>query len=143
MYWMPLFWLALTIVLIVIELQTFNLTTIWFAIGSIAATILAIFVPKMFLLQIGLFLGVSTLMLLSTRRILIKKLSTKEVKTNVNALVGKTVLVTEIIEEYKFGVVKVDGNYWTAKSLDGETIEVNERVQIMAVEGVKLIVKKI
>ena len=51
--------------------------------------------------------------------------------------------ITKTIEPGERGEVKVDGKYWMAVSKDNELIEVDEKVDILAVEGVKLIVKKL
>ncbi len=139
----PLTWFLIAIVLIIIEANTFNLVTIWFAIGAIATMFIAIIFPEEYWLQILIFLGVSILMVLTIRNYAVKKLKQQTIKTNVNSLIGKRVIVTQTIEEFKFGQVKVDGNYWTAMSDTGETIEKNQIVEILEVSGVKLVVKAI
>lgn len=143
MEWMYVFWLILAIILIIIELNTMNLTTIWFAIGSIGAMIVAIFLPEWFILQLVVFLVISIISLILTRRYISERLHASGVKTNVNALIGRIVVVTKSIEEHKYGEVKVDGNYWTAKSATGEPIEVGSEVEILEISGVKLIVKEV
>ena len=68
----------------------------------------------------------------------------QEVKTNVDALVGRRAIVTERIEgELHAGRVKVDGDDWKAVSTDTEPIEVGEAVEITAINSVILTVKKL
>ena len=68
----------------------------------------------------------------------------REVKTNVDALVGRRAIVTERIEgELHAGRVKVDGDDWKAVSTDTEPIEVGEAVEITAINSVILTVKKL
>lgn len=55
-------WLALLILLVLIELATMGLTTIWFAAGALVATIAAACGAPV-LVQVILFLVVSVLML--------------------------------------------------------------------------------
>lgn len=68
----------------------------------------------------------------------------QEVKTNVDALVGRRAIVTERIEgELHAGRVKVDGDDWKAVSTDTEPIEAGEAVEITAINSVILTVKKL
>ena len=39
-------WLVLIIILLVIEIATLGLTTIWFAIGALVAILVALFCPR-------------------------------------------------------------------------------------------------
>lgn len=142
--WMyPVFWLLLAIVLIIVESLTFNLITIWFVIGATAAMLVAIILPGAVWLQVIVFIVVSILVLATIRDIAVKKFNAGAVKTNVSSLIGKKAIVTKLIEEFTVGEVKIDGNYWSAKSFTGEVIEPNAIVEIIEISGVKLIVKKV
>ena len=67
-----------------------------------------------------------------------------EVKTNVEALVGRRAIVTERIEgELCPGRVKVDGDDWKAVTLESDPIEVGDAVEITAINSVIVTVKKI
>ncbi len=144
MEWLvPLIWLIIAILLIIIESTTFNLLTIWFAVGAIAAMFVSILFPELIWLQMFVFLGVSILMIVTIRNYAMKKLKASSLKTNVNSLIGKRVIVTQKIEEFQYGEVKVDGSYWTAKSLNNEVIDRDSIVEIIEVSGVKLIVRKV
>ena len=67
-----------------------------------------------------------------------------EVKTNVEALVGRRAIVTERIEgELHPGRVKVDGDDWKAVTLESDPIEVGDAVEITAINSVIVTVKKI
>ncbi len=138
----PLVWFLIAILLIVIEATTFNLITIWFALGAIATMFVSIIFPDQVGIQLVVFLSVSILMVITIRNYAVKKFKATTIKTNVNSLIGKKCIVTRTIEEFKYGEVKVDGNYWTAKSENNETIEENSVVEIIEVSGVKLIVRK-
>lgn len=66
------------------------------------------------------------------------------VKTNADALAGKTGRVTEVIDEQiNSGRVFVGGDDWKAISLDGSIIEKNSKVEVVRVEGAKVYVKPI
>jgi len=133
-------WLGIIIVLVIIEAATVNLTTIWLAGGALLAFIFALFSLPLYA-QIAVFLAVSVILLVFTRPIVNKYLKVGVQKTNTDALVGKTGLVVMDISEHKPGQVKVKGQIWTAISETGEPIKENTEVVIVAIEGVKLVVK--
>ena len=66
------------------------------------------------------------------------------VHTNADSLIGKEAVVTERIDNLRStGAVQVNGQVWTARSVNPEhEIEKDEVVMIRAIEGVKLIVGK-
>ena len=66
------------------------------------------------------------------------------VPTNADANIGKEVIVTEDIDNLLFkGEVKVNGQLWSAQSLDGEKIDKNSKVVIRKIEGNKVFVEKV
>ncbi|MEE0797425.1 MAG: NfeD family protein [Anaerovoracaceae bacterium] len=138
---MAIFWLALAVVFLIIEALTVGLTTIWFAAGSFVALILSLFDAPV-LAQFIVFLVVSFCLLLFTRKIFVEKLRTgKVLRTNVDALIGATGIVTEDIRPFETGQVKLKGQDWTAVSKDPEiTVSRDTVVKVIAIEGVKLIV---
>lgn len=132
-------WLGLMIVLVAIEAATVNLTTIWFAAGSLLAFFMALFnLPLGF--QIAVFLVSSTLLLIFTRPIALKYLKIGREKTNIESLIGETGLVVMDINPHATGQVKVRGQIWTAVSKNDEPIRKDTEVTIDSIEGVKLIV---
>lgn len=133
-------WLGLMVVLIGIEAATVSLTTIWFAGGSLVAFIFALFGLPLWI-QITAFLIVSIVMIIFTRPVAIKYLKVGKEKTNIEALIGAKGLVTMDISEHKSGQVKVKGQIWTAVSRSGGSIPADTEVEVLAVEGVKLVVK--
>ncbi|WP_044958375.1 NfeD family protein [Butyrivibrio sp. WCD2001] len=138
-----IFWLILTIILAVFEILTQGLSTIWFAIGALAAFIMAVLgfsVP----LQIVVFILVSIVMLLLVRPVSVRLLGGRIVKTNIDAVPGRKVTVSKDIDNIKeTGAVILDGTTWNARSMDDEVnISSGETVIIEKVEGNKLIVKK-
>ncbi len=135
-------WLILLAVLLLIEIITLGLTTIWFAGGALVAFIVSLFYDNL-LLEIILFIAVSLLLLYFTRPYVIKYFNPKRIKTNYEGLVGKEALVTmEIDNIHAQGQVIVDGQEWSARSSDGSRIETGVRVIVQDISGVKLIVKK-
>jgi len=132
-------WLYLMIILLIIEVFTINLVSIWFAAGAVAAMFASLFTDDLNI-QIVVFLIISTLTLIIVRPIVNKYLKPKITKTNLDNVIGKTGVVTKEIYEMEYGEVKVLGKYWTAKA---ETdIKEGSKVEILAIDGVKLIVQK-
>ena len=136
------FWLVLMIVLIIIEVATLGLSTIWFAFGALVAFIASLFGASV-TLQVILFLIVSIISLLLTRPIAVKYLSKDRVKTNAEGLIGKHAIVEEDISNIKeTGLVKINGLEWMARTEeDNDIIEKGSVVDIIRIDGVKLIVK--
>ena len=138
-----IFWLVAFGALLLIEILTLGLTTIWFAVGALAAFLLALLhVPLM--LQIVVFIVVSVLKLIFTRPVMTKYLNKKTTKTNAESLVGRNARVLIPINNLKSeGQVMVGGMEWTARSTKDEvTFQKDEMVHIVGISGVKLIVEK-
>lgn len=138
---LPIIWTILIIVLLVIEGLTLNLTTIWLAIGAIGGLVLALLNVNV-LIQIAVAIAITFVMLFFTRPIVKDKLKVGVNKTNVDSLIGKGGVVTKTIQKHNTGLVKVAGQIWTAKSFGNDTIEEGKDIEVMSVEGVKLIVKR-
>lgn len=134
------FWLGLIIFLAIIEAVTINLVSIWFIASGMIALILS-FITDNFVIQFGSFVIFGVLFLITTRKSLEKKLVKKE-KTNFDRIVGMKGVVTEKIEEFKIGEVKVDGKIWSAITLSKKPLEVGEVVKILKINGVKVEVER-
>lgn len=137
-------WLALFLILLVIELVTFNLTTIWFAAGALVALILTI-VGCNVVVQGVAFIVVSIAALLFTRPLVEKYVKGRTSATNCDALIGQQCKVTEAIDGMSgTGAVYLDGKTWTARlESDAERAEVGDIVEVESISGVKLFVRKI
>ena len=66
-------WLAIALIMLVIEALTVGLATIWFAAGALVALIAAL-LDFSIAVQIVLFLAVSICLLVFTRKIFVEKL---------------------------------------------------------------------
>lgn len=136
-------WLIILIICIVVEAATMGLTMVWFAGGSLVAAIAAALKAPV-AVQIILFLVVSFLMVFFTRPIAVKYFNKKRVKTNVESMIGRqAIVISEIDNLQGIGQVTVGGQEWSARSEDDDVkIKVGAVVDIMAVSGVKLIVRE-
>jgi membrane protein implicated in regulation of membrane protease activity len=133
-------WAALAIIFALIEVFTFGLTTVWFAIAAVIMVFLSLFkIPLP--VQIIIFLVISSLLLIFTRPIAVKKLKVGKEKTNVDSLIGKHVPVIKTISEFEHGEVKLNGLIWAARSDNNTEIAVGTKCEVLRVEGVHLIVR--
>ena len=138
-----MYWLLIFIVLLVIEIGTMGLTTIWFAGGALAAFIMGI-IGFGTGVQIAVFSIVSIVLLVSTRPIALKYVNKERQKTNAESLIGKQALVLEEVDTlHNKGVVEVNGQEWSAKTEEPSgVIAKNTVVTIEGIQGVKLIIKE-
>lgn len=136
-------WLGVLIAAIIVEASTAGLFSIWFVPPALIAMVLA-FCNVPLYLQITVFFGLSLLLIVFSRTIWKKYTAAKPlVPTNADALIGQIGIVTEQIDNVTaVGTVKVNGQVWSARSKNGESIEPDTHVKILAIEGVKLICEK-
>ena len=139
----PLLWLGILAVLLIIEAATVGLVTVWFAGGALAAAI-ASGAGAGAVTQWLLFLEVSLVLLFFTRPLAVRYMKRGIPRTNVNSLIGKKAVVIQKIDNLsQTGQVRINDIEWMARTeSDGETIQEESVVEIEAVRGVKLIVKK-
>lgn len=136
-----LIWFVIIIVSAIIEITTMDLTSVWFSIGALVAFILSIFNSNI-VLQVIVFLVISIILLFSVRPIAKNYFRTNLINTNADRLVGKTAICTKEIRPGDRGEVKIEGKFWTAVTSNDEHIMIDQKVEVLAIEGVKLIVVK-
>lgn len=133
-------WLIVAIACGLIEAITLGIATIWFAIGALIALVFALFNAPL-LVQILIFLVSSCILLYFTRPIAQKVLKIGHTKTNIETLKGKTGIVIKEIDNIQgTGQVKVGGQIWSAKTFDDEKILEGSKIEILDIQGVKLVV---
>lgn len=133
-------WIALAVVLGVVEACTVQLVSIWIAGGAVAA---AIFAACGFdvVWQIGAFLAVSAVLLIVTRPLVKKFANLSPEKTNSDRIIGQKVIITEKVDNIAAtGKTVINGVEWTARSEDGRIIEEGSIAVVKKIEGVKLVV---
>lgn len=133
-------WLIIILFLGFIEAITVNLVTIWFVISGIVSLILSFFIND-FIIQFSVFVILGILLLITTRSWLNKVFKINKYKTNLDRVIGMRGIVTEKITKNSPGEVKVDGKRWMAVS--DKTINVDNDVKILEIDGVKLKVEKL
>lgn len=141
--WHVIFWAAVTVVAVTVELLTPQLVSIWFGLGGLAAFIMAFFgVP--FYVQVIVFTAFSVVLLFATRKMAKKILSGDKEKTNADALIGVKCVVKQKVDNIAgTGRASVSGLEWSARSAsDDVTFEIGEICTIDSIKGVTLIIEK-
>lgn len=146
MEWMTnpvVIWLIILVVLVVIEIFTLGLTTIWFAGGALVAIIVAALGGPVWL-QVLAAIIVSAVLLFFTRPVAVKYFNRDRERTNVESLVGRqAIVVSEINNLQGIGQVTINGMEWTARTIvDGQVVSPGEVVIIRGINGVKLLVER-
>lgn len=139
----PVYWLIIFIALLIFEIVTMGLTTIWFAGGALIAALVStldVGLP----IQIIVFLVSSVVLLILTRPIAMKYLNQRVEKTNTERLIGMDTIIIEKVDGlHGTGKVRINGIEWSAMSASpNEGFDVDEVVTITGIQGVKVIVTK-
>ena len=137
------YWLIIFIILLVIEIFTMGLTTIWFAGGALVAFLIGV-IGFGVTVQMIVFLAVSILLLVLTRPVVVKYFNRERQKTNAESLIGKRAYVIEDIDTMKaVGRVEILGQEWSAKTDEPDGKIAKDTVVIVeGIQGVKLIVRE-
>ena len=138
-------WLIVAIVLVIIELLTAGFGVICFAVGALFSALAAFLGVDSLVWQLLIFAVASVLCFIFLRPVVLRFLDkkSKDVKTNADALIGKTAMVSETIDSSaNQGRVAVDGDDWKAVSADGSVINKGEKVEIVSRDSIILTVKK-
>ena len=120
--YMWIVWLAAVVIAVIVEAVTNDLVSVWFAAGALIALVVAFILLRPFL----------------------KKFMKHDlVKTNVDEIIGKKAVVTISGNLRQPGEVFVDGKKWSAiPEKEGEELIEDEIVTVLAIQGVKLVVRK-
>lgn len=143
MNWAAIIWLVLMVVFLIMEASTVTMVSLWFAAGSLAALLLGLIWAPVWS-QILAFVVVSGVLLALLRPLARKHFTPKLTKTNVDAVVGSTGLVTVAIDNVAAaGQVKLGAMEWTARSTSGEPIPAGTLIRVDKIEGVKAFVSAV
>lgn len=141
---MWIFWLIAAGIFFVIEIATVGFLIFWLGIGALLAMITSFFTDNL-IIQTTVFV-VSSSLLIPLTKPLVDKLTKnkKEVKTNSYSLINKKGIVTvDINPTQGTGLVKVNGETWSAKTEDDTVILKDSEIEVLAIDGVKLVVRPV
>lgn len=133
-------WLALAIVLGVVEVSTLDLIFLMLAAGALGGVAAAV-VGVTFPFQVVLALATAVAMLAVVRPVALRHLRTPlESRTGVAALVGAKAVTLERVDN-SAGTIKLAGEVWTARSYDpNSSIEPGMTVDVFEIDGATAIV---
>ena len=137
-------WLIISGFFFIIEIFTVGFLVFWFGVGALITMIVSIFVDNI-IVQATVFLITSTILLFTTRPFVDKfTKDDDDNKTNAFAIEGKIGKVVTTIDPIEGkGQIKINGELWSAKSLDDTCISQDTKVIVEKIDGVKAIVKPV
>ena len=130
-------WLGIIVILSVIEAVTVELVSVWFIASAIVSLILQV-LGLDFKLCFIIFVLLGIVLMITTRKYLLKLLQVKKTSTNIDRIIGMKALVTKDIKDV--GEVKVDGKIWTAVSNDA--LSAGDYAKVLEINSTKLKVEK-
>lgn len=138
------FWLIAAGIFFIIEMATVGFLVFWFGIGALITMVVSIFVPNVYV-QAIVFVVSSTLLIFLTKPFVNKFVNKgKSVATNAYSIIGRNGIVTKEINSIEgTGQVKIGGETWSAKTISDEIIPENTEIEVVQIDGVKAIVKKV
>ena len=139
---MTILWICVTLLAVVLEIVTIQLVSLWFVGGGIVAFIMSLFEGIGWQWQLLAFVLVSVILLIFARPALAKVMQlNKNNRSNVDELIDKKVRMLSDADFDTNGTEKINDVVWTVKSIDGNTLKQGTIVQVVKVEGNKLIAK--
>ena len=142
MFWI---WFIVAVAFLIIEALTVDLVSVWFAASALIMGVVAAIFPELDVWwEIGIFVALSSVLVLSTRKLVKKFFKRKKgQETNLELNIGHTAIVVEEIDNlHEKGSVKINGLIWTARSENGEIIEEGALVVFKSISGNKAFVER-
>ena len=137
------YWVIAAAVLIIAEIFTAGFFIIGFGLGALPAALVAYMFPKNIALQLGVFIVGSAIFLFFARKFA-AFMYARGSQENVGAqrMIGKCCMVLETIDPvHGKGKVRLEHDQWRAETTDGSVIESGTQVEVVRIDGTRLIVQ--
>ena len=136
-------WLAVFVVAFILEAITQDLVSVWFGLGALVCVCISGVTE--WWVQLIVFVVVSAIALIATRPIVKKILERNERKTNTDDYIGQHVKTISNVTKFDGGEVKLNGIIYTAILMEDSDEEIlkDEVVEVVAIKGNRLVIKKI
>ena len=135
-------WLIFAVIMLVIEIATTGLATLWFAVGAIVAMIMDLCGASVAsqIIVMALVSIVCFILCMIWVKPKLESLRKKNVqRTNADRLIGREgIVIVPLNATDGKGQVKVDGQVWSAKA--DEDFAEGTKITVKSIEGVKLVV---
>ena len=133
------FWLA--IILVIIEIETLGLISVWFVFGSIVAGIASIFISSV-LIQAIIFIAVSALLMIFLRQMAVNSFrNAPERKNNIDELTDLPCKIVKEVVGSNYGEIKLQGKIWRCLSESKRNYQEGDEPNVLRVEGNTIILE--
>lgn len=135
-------WVAAGVALCALEIKLPGFVVFWLGIGALVAAVPAAFGLPVWV-QLAAFSGTSLGLFAASRTIFKRYLvrNAPRVRHGVEAMIGAEAQVVDEVPDGGEGVVRINGELWSARSLAGP-VPSGERVVVERVEGLKVYVRR-
>lgn len=134
-------WIVIAILFFVAEIFTAGFVLLCFGVGALGAA-LAAFLGVGLALQIVVFIIVSAVAVLLSRPFAARISRPGVQQIAGDRVIGKWAVVLQTVDPLaNTGMVRVESERWRAESMEGEQLEAGEVVEVVAVDGVRLLVR--
>lgn len=137
-------WLIIAGFFLILETITSGFLVFWFAVSALITMIFSFFIVSK-TVQATIFVFLSIALIFATKP-LVRKLTKQStnIKTNAYSIEGrKGKVLIDIDPAEGCGQIKVNGEKWSAKSIDDSFISKDSEVKVIKIDGVKAIVEPI
>ena len=139
---MWLIWLIAAGVFFISEIITVGFLIFWLGVGSVLAMLVSLITDNI-LIQFAVFVFSSIALIFLTKPLVNKYISKEDtIPTNSYSLIGKKGKVIKDIGE-TLGQVKVSEEVWSAISENNAPINAGTEIEVLRIDGVKLVVKPV
>ena len=141
--WETWMWLAIIILSIICEAETAALVAIWFMPSALISLVISFFNVPLWIQVLVFFAASAVLLILFKLVFKVSPSREKNKKTNLDIIIGqRCVVIEEISNLHARGAVKINGQVWSARSIDDNAvIPEGKTVTIENIVGVKIICK--
>lgn len=142
-------WMSALVIFSIAEVISNAFISIWFILSSLFLAIMNLIyyygkaTPMVWYGQILLFLILSTILLISFRPLVMKKFIKETVRTNADQNIGKIATVIKTIQRNEGGIVKIDGQEWSAFTESRIPLPIGSLVKVLEIRGVKVKVESV
>lgn len=133
-------WFIIAGILFIAEMLSITFYMLWLGIGAVVGGLIALFAPEALFLQVVVGAIVSLTLTFFTKRISKNFREAKGFTDTVDKLAGKKGIIMQAITSEENGIVKVDGDTWTA--ISEVPISAGEKVIVIKRSSTVLHVKK-
>jgi len=138
------FWLVIAILFLILEVGSPGLFYfLSFCVGATLSAIVSLYYDSTTIQSVVFLAGTIIALIFLKRGIRSWKHTNRVHPTNIDALQGKHGLVLQDISVQHPGIVKIEGQIWSAKAMQDAPIRVGATVEVISCTGAFLIIKEV